>query len=50
MNGKTINRDKIKLIQTPQLSVTLILLKTLSYMLEDFTDDSSAIKADGGKC
>jgi 2-C-methyl-D-erythritol 4-phosphate cytidylyltransferase/2-C-methyl-D-erythritol 2,4-cyclodiphosphate synthase len=43
----TINRDKVKLIQTPQLSQT----KILKYCLKNdavFTDDSSAIKNNGG--
>lgn len=44
----TINRDKIKLIQTPQLSVANSLKDALLHV-EDFTDDSSAIKANGGK-
>ncbi|MEA3352746.1 MAG: bifunctional 2-C-methyl-D-erythritol 4-phosphate cytidylyltransferase/2-C-methyl-D-erythritol 2,4-cyclodiphosphate synthase [Campylobacterota bacterium] len=45
--GETLNRDDIKLIQTPQLSNT----KTLSNALQtdiEFTDDSSAIKNLGG--
>ncbi len=46
-NGDTIDRQKIKLIQTPQLSVTKILAKALSTKVQ-FTDDSSAIKAMGG--
>jgi len=44
---QTINRDNVKLIQTPQLSNT----KALKLAIEtniDFTDDSSAIKANGG--
>ena len=43
----TINRDDVKLIQTPQLSLTSKLKNALK---EDtvFTDDSSAIKAIGG--
>lgn len=46
-NGKTINRDEVKLIQTPQLCDTNILKKALlSY--EIFTDDSSAVKNSGG--
>ena len=45
---ETIDRDKIKLIQTPQLSNTKILKKAL-IQVKDFTDDSSAIKANGGK-
>lgn len=45
--NKTINRDAIKLIQTPQLSKTIKLKQAL---LNDnvFTDDSSAIKNIGG--
>jgi 2-C-methyl-D-erythritol 4-phosphate cytidylyltransferase/2-C-methyl-D-erythritol 2,4-cyclodiphosphate synthase len=44
---ETINRDNIKVIQTPQLSNTDILQKALHTSIE-FTDDSSAIKAIGG--
>lgn len=43
-NEETINRDHVKLIQTPQLSKTKILLKALDTK-DDFTDDSSAIKS-----
>lgn len=39
----TIDRDEVKLIQTPQLSNTSILRKALNTDIE-FTDDSSAIK------
>jgi 2-C-methyl-D-erythritol 4-phosphate cytidylyltransferase/2-C-methyl-D-erythritol 2,4-cyclodiphosphate synthase len=46
-NEKTINRDNVKLIQTPQLSKTSILKKALDTNI-DYTDDSSAIKAIGG--
>ncbi len=46
--NETINRDKVKLIQTPQLSNTKILTKALNTDIE-FTDDSSAIKNIGGK-
>jgi len=42
-NDITINRDEIKLIQTPQISNTKILKKALEKDI-DFTDDSSAIK------
>ncbi len=42
-NNETINRDKVKLIQTPQLSNTKVLKNALNTDLE-FTDDSSAIK------
>lgn len=43
----TIDRDSVKLIQTPQLSKTKILIKALEDG-SDFTDDSSAIKNIGG--
>ena len=39
----TINREKVKLIQTPQLSNTQILKNALNTPIE-FTDESSAIK------
>jgi len=42
----TINRDDVKLIQTPQLSKTTILKQALKSS-DDFTDDSSAIKKYG---
>lgn len=45
--NKTINRDEVKLIQTPQLSRTNILKKSLQSAI-DYTDDSSAIKAMNG--
>jgi len=45
--NKTINRDDVKLIQTPQLSNTKILKDAVQTNI-DFTDDSSAIKANGG--
>ena len=44
---KTIDRDKIKRVQTPQLSSTKILKKALQTDKE-FTDESSAIVANGG--
>ena len=43
----TINRDQVKLIQTPQLSCTELLRKALQTSTL-YTDDSSAIKAMGG--
>jgi len=43
----TINRDQVKLIQTPQLSNVTKLNSALTNS-SIFTDDSSAIKADGG--
>ncbi|MDX4057412.1 bifunctional 2-C-methyl-D-erythritol 4-phosphate cytidylyltransferase/2-C-methyl-D-erythritol 2,4-cyclodiphosphate synthase [Aliarcobacter skirrowii] len=42
----TINRDEVKLIQTPQLSFTDVLKKALDTNIE-FTDESSAIKNSG---
>lgn len=42
----TINREKVKLIQTPQLSKTETLKKALQTSIE-FTDESSAIKSIG---
>jgi len=44
----TIDRDKVRLIQTPQLSTTNALRNALKNK-KNFTDDSSAIKANGGK-
>ena len=46
-NDNTIDRNKINLIQTPQLSKTSILKKAILQEV-DFTDDSSAIKSIGG--
>ena len=46
-NEETINRDNVKLIQTPQVSKTTILKEALNTKIE-YTDDSSAIKANGG--
>ena len=43
----TINRDEVKLIQTPQLSRTNVIKKALEQDI-DFTDDSGAIKNIGG--
>jgi 2-C-methyl-D-erythritol 4-phosphate cytidylyltransferase/2-C-methyl-D-erythritol 2,4-cyclodiphosphate synthase len=43
LQNETINRDEVKLIQTPQLSNTSILKKALQ-TTTSFTDDSSAIK------
>lgn len=45
--NETIDRDEVKLIQTPQLSKT-DLLKNALQTNRIFTDDSSAIKAIGG--
>jgi 2-C-methyl-D-erythritol 4-phosphate cytidylyltransferase/2-C-methyl-D-erythritol 2,4-cyclodiphosphate synthase len=46
--NETIDRNEVKLIQTPQLSKTKILKQALETNKE-FTDDSSAIKNIGGK-
>jgi len=46
--NKTIDRDKVKRIQTPQLSRTSKLKSALESNIE-FTDESSAIVANGGK-
>eukprot|EP00487_Bulimina_marginata_P004293 TRINITY_DN20379_c0_g1_i1.p1 TRINITY_DN20379_c0_g1~~TRINITY_DN20379_c0_g1_i1.p1 ORF type:complete len:138 (+),score=4.09 TRINITY_DN20379_c0_g1_i1:217-630(+) len=46
-NENTINRDNVKLIQTPQLSNTKTLKNSLKTNIE-YTDDSSAIKANNG--
>ncbi|WP_281951194.1 bifunctional 2-C-methyl-D-erythritol 4-phosphate cytidylyltransferase/2-C-methyl-D-erythritol 2,4-cyclodiphosphate synthase [Nitrosophilus kaiyonis] len=46
--NETIDREEIKLIQTPQLSNTKILKEALSKNII-FTDESSAIKWYGGK-
>ena len=46
-DGNTIDRDKVKRIQTPQLSRTSSLKKALDTN-EEFTDESSAIAASGG--
>ena len=43
----TIDRDKVKRIQTPQLSKTSVLIDALQTD-EEFTDESSAIVANGG--
>ncbi len=48
MEGLPIDRDSIRIIQTPQLSKTDSLKKALATM-EGFTDESSAIKASGGE-
>ena len=46
-HNETIDRDAVKRIQTPQLSKTAILKKALKTD-QEFTDESSAIVADGG--
>jgi 2-C-methyl-D-erythritol 4-phosphate cytidylyltransferase/2-C-methyl-D-erythritol 2,4-cyclodiphosphate synthase len=44
---ETIDREKVKRIQTPQLSVTAVLKKALQTSVQ-YTDESSAIVAAGG--
>ena len=46
-NKSVIDRDNVKLIQTPQLSITKALKEALSKGSE-FTDESGAIMANGG--
>ena len=46
--NETIDREEVKLIQTPQLSKTEILKKALSQE-KIFTDESGAVKSIGGK-
>jgi 2-C-methyl-D-erythritol 4-phosphate cytidylyltransferase/2-C-methyl-D-erythritol 2,4-cyclodiphosphate synthase len=46
-DNELIDRDKVKLIQTPQLSLTKALKEALSQKTE-FTDESSAMIANGG--
>jgi 2-C-methyl-D-erythritol 4-phosphate cytidylyltransferase/2-C-methyl-D-erythritol 2,4-cyclodiphosphate synthase len=48
MNDKPIDREQVKIIQTPQLSVTKLLKKALETTIL-FTDDSSAIASLGEK-
>ena len=48
LGTKTINRDELKLIQTPQISRTALLKDALKEN-RDFIDDSSAIDAIRGK-
>ncbi len=44
---KTIDRDRVKRVQTPQLSITSVLKNALETD-EEYTDESSAIVANGG--
>ncbi len=48
LEGEPIDREKVKIIQTPQLSCTTTLKKALESN-EEFTDDSSAIASQGGE-
>ena len=48
LDGQPIDREKVKIIQTPQLSVTKLLKKALETKTL-FTDDSSAIASLGEK-
>ncbi|MBN2782365.1 MAG: bifunctional 2-C-methyl-D-erythritol 4-phosphate cytidylyltransferase/2-C-methyl-D-erythritol 2,4-cyclodiphosphate synthase [Campylobacterales bacterium] len=45
--NETINREDVKRVQTPQLSVTSVLKQALDTDIE-YTDESSAIVANGG--
>ncbi len=45
--NETIDRDKVKRVQTPQLSKTQVLTEALQTQ-QEFTDESSAIVAAGG--
>ena len=47
-DNENIDRERVKLIQTPQLSVTQVLKKSL-IDTKEFTDESSAIAHQGGK-
>lgn len=47
-NDKPLQREQIKLIQTPQISRTALLKKALAQNKE-FTDDSTAVASVGGK-
>ncbi|MDD3443000.1 bifunctional 2-C-methyl-D-erythritol 4-phosphate cytidylyltransferase/2-C-methyl-D-erythritol 2,4-cyclodiphosphate synthase [Sulfurimonas denitrificans] len=46
-DDKTIDRERVKRVQTPQLSLTTA-LKSALLREEEFTDESSAIVANGG--
>ena len=46
-DNNTIDRDKVKRVQTPQLSLTTSLINALKTK-DEFTDESSAIVANGG--
>ena len=48
LNGKPIDREHARAVQTPQLSHTQTLKKALD-TVQEFTDDSSAVLAAGGK-
>lgn len=48
LDGENLQRDLLSLVQTPQLSRTVMLKKALNTNSE-YTDDSTAIKAIGGK-
>jgi 2-C-methyl-D-erythritol 4-phosphate cytidylyltransferase/2-C-methyl-D-erythritol 2,4-cyclodiphosphate synthase len=46
---KSVNRDEVKLIQTPQVSATEFLKEILKSENRDFSDESSLIFANGGE-
>jgi 2-C-methyl-D-erythritol 4-phosphate cytidylyltransferase/2-C-methyl-D-erythritol 2,4-cyclodiphosphate synthase len=47
LKNSTINRDEVKLIQTPQLSVTDKLIEVLNKTDVQFTDESTALAENG---
>lgn len=49
LNGEVLDRDNIKLIQTPQLSRTAFLKNALKNDLKSYTDESTLIQANGGR-
>jgi 2-C-methyl-D-erythritol 4-phosphate cytidylyltransferase/2-C-methyl-D-erythritol 2,4-cyclodiphosphate synthase len=48
VGNESVNRDEVKLIQTPQISKTEFLIKSLKTTSEEFSDESSLIVANGG--
>jgi len=49
LNSTPLNRDEVRIIQTPQLSCTTTLKRALDSTDREFTDDSSALSAVGGR-
>ena len=48
-DGKNINREHLKIVQTPQISTTSILKKLIQETSQEFTDESSLFFANGFK-
>jgi 2-C-methyl-D-erythritol 4-phosphate cytidylyltransferase len=46
---KTIQRDRLALVQTPQVFVASTLKRAYQAAEEEFTDDASAVEAAGGR-